>query len=82
MKRTRRVEVIRYSRRSTVISYEVGLEPGLAAEQSVIDGLLGIPSTVESPIETAIDTKPHQAEVSGPVRRGGLLGFFRRLIRG
>ena len=48
MKRIRRVEVVRYSRRSTVISNEEAFETELAGEQVAIDALLEIPRELDS----------------------------------
>ena len=78
MKRTLRVEVIRYSRRSTLISNEAALERDLTAEQAAIDVLLGIPSTIESSVEavTGADVEPaasHPETYQKPDRKGGLV---------
>ena len=84
MKRTRRVEVIRYSRRSTVISNELALEAELTTEQAAIDVLLGIPDTFESPVE---ETSGGEQQLSGAVipvvvERHRLLRFLKKLVRG
>jgi len=79
LKRTRRVEVIRYSRRSTLISSEAALEHDLTAEQAAIDVLLGIPSTIESTVEavTGADVEPAGSRpetYQKPDRKGGFVG--------
>ena len=84
MKRTRRVEVIRYSRRSTLISNEVGLEAELADEQAAIDVLLGMARMVEPSIEET-GRAPRQltgAHVPCSIRSGRFRRFFKRLIQG
>jgi hypothetical protein len=84
LKRTRRVEVIRYSRRSSVTSNEVAFEPDLTAEQEAIDILLGIPSNIECPIEDASSAGRQVSDVgvSGVVQRHRPLRLLKRLIRG
>lgn len=84
LKRTRRVEVIRYSRRSTVVSDEVAFERELAGEQPAFDVLLKIPGPTESAtddISSAEDQAP--SGVSADVaQRPQPLRFLKRLIRG
>jgi hypothetical protein len=84
LKRTRRVEVVRYSRRSTVIYDEAVLESDLAAEQAVVDTLLGLPPVIESPGQetSAAEQQVTGAHAPGVVHRRRPLGFLKRLIRG
>ena len=84
MKRTRRVEVIRYSRRSTLISNEVAWESDLAAEQVAIDLLLGMPDVTESPVEETkgAEKQTYAAGVPAVAHRRRPLRFLKRLIRG
>jgi hypothetical protein len=65
VKRTRRVEVIRYRRRSAHIQDENDLEFQLAAEQAALDALLKIHSPVESSDKT-IDTKQEVSPSNDP----------------
>jgi hypothetical protein len=89
LKRTRRVEVIRYSRRSTVIGNEVPCERDLNEEQAAIDVLLAIPCTIEPPIEVTSEfQKPDREEGStaaidpGAVQKRQALRFLKKLVRG
>ncbi len=97
MKRTRRVEVISYSRLSALISSESALEHDLTAEQAAIDFLLGIPGTIESTVEavTGADVEP-VASHPETYQKAGFVGngnpdvvqnrrplrFLRKLVRG
>ena len=85
LKRTRRVEVIRYSRRSTVISDEAAFETDLAEKQPGIEALLGMHWASES--EDACRKPTHKRELAGAkadefVPRTGLLRLLKRFIRG
>lgn len=82
MKRTRRVEVVRYSRRSTVICDEVLLESDLTAEQAVVDAVLGLPPAIESPGQETRAAEQRVTGVPGVVPRRWPLRFLKRLIRG
>jgi len=84
LKRIRRVEVIRYSRRSTVICDKAVLEPDLAAEQTVVDALLGLPPVIESPGQEASAAEQQVTGAHAPrvVHRRRPLRFLKRLIRG
>jgi len=89
LKRTRRVEVIRYSRRSTLISSdELALEADVTAEQAAIDVLLGISCAIETPLEEPDFQRPdHRGRRAGDIDPGGIqkrrpLRFLKRLIRG
>ena len=66
LKRTRRVEVIRYSYRSTVISSEVALEPDLSTKQAAIDLLLEIPGTIETRVKTASTAERQLSDADVP----------------
>jgi hypothetical protein len=76
LKRTRRVEVIRYRRRSA-ISGEVTVGTDLTADQAAINLLLGIPEAIEAHIEPADDRKPDcdadlSRRTSPPVSKGSV----------
>jgi hypothetical protein len=83
LKRTRRVEVIRYSRRSTLISNDTALEPDLTAEQAAIDVLLGMPCPIESPVEeiSGAEPQPSEAGDAGVVQKRRPLRFLKNWIR-
>lgn len=89
LKRTRRVEIIRYRRRSTVIDNELPCERDLTAEQAAIDVLLAIPCTIDPPIEVTSEfQKPDREEGStaaidpGAVQKRRPLRFLKKLVRG
>jgi hypothetical protein len=84
LKRTRRIEVIRYSRRSTRAGNEVALEPDSAAEQAAIDLLLEIPCAIEPAIEKTPDAEKQisATEVPAATNRRRPLRFLKRLIGG
>jgi hypothetical protein len=83
LKRTRRVEVTRYSRRSMLISNDVALEPDLTAEQAAIDVLLGIPCPIESPVEEISGAEPQPAEAGdlGAIQKRRPLKLLKNWIR-
>ena len=84
MKRTRRVEVVRYSRRLTVICDDAALESDLAAEQAMINALLELPPATELPGQetSAVEQQVAGAHVPGAVYRRWPLRLFKRFIRG
>ena len=65
MKRTRRVEVIRYRRRSALIQDEGDLGFRLPAEEEAMDALLKVYHMIESS-EKSIDTEREVAHSNDP----------------
>ena len=69
MRRTRRVEVIRYSHRTTVIHDEAGPASGPAADEADIDVLLGISDAIDSPAEVSDAAAPKADQKSSFLKR-------------
>lgn len=84
MKRTRRVEVTRYTLRSTVIGDEAPLGADALAEQAALDVLLGTPSTHEvlGNASERNNQKVRDVEGSDITLRRRPLRFLKRLIKG
>jgi hypothetical protein len=82
VKRTRRVEVIRYRRRSALIQDDNDLEFQIAAEQAAMDALLKIQGPIE-PSDKTIDPKQEKSPSNDPcvARRRTPMSFIRLLMR-
>ncbi len=81
LKRTRRVEVIRYARRSTISSDGESLEHDLITEQA-IDALLGVPHADDTSL-AEFDFQKLEGEL-GPattINSGGLQNPLLRLLK-
>ncbi len=83
LKRTRRVEVIRYRRRSAHIMDEAALGSEITDEQSAIESLLKIHSPIESSSEKTITPEQEPCRGDDPcvVQGRTPLSLLRRLMR-
>jgi len=79
LKRTRRVEVIRYRRSSGPTSNDANAEPDLASEQAFVEALLTMPGVIGSPIELASDARRQRASpVQDQKRLTGMTAAVRK----
>ena len=78
MKRTRRIEVIRYRRRVTELTNHGGVETDTAAEQAAIDVLLQLPEAVPvAPGEIAGAARQDaNSQAVYPIRNGRFRNLF------